>query len=52
MPWKETTTMEQKMLNFIESGGIRESYFFNRLEALLNSQFLKFWLLSHYFNFK
>ena len=35
------------MLNFLESGGIRESYFFNRLEALLNAQILKFWLLPH-----
>ena len=35
------------MLNFSESGGIRESYFFDRLEALLNAQILKFWLFPH-----
>jgi len=35
------------VLNFLESGGIRESYFFNHLEALLNAQILKFWLLPH-----
>ena len=35
------------MLNFLKSGGIRESYFFNRLEALLNAQILKFWLFPH-----
>jgi len=35
------------VLNFLESGGIRESYFFNRLEAPVNAQILKFWLLPH-----